>query len=234
MTMQWFITSLLFAPPISLADDLGRRCNFLLKAEKPIDALAKARFIGNNRGINNYLFAGVEELLAIDGEIKDGVEAIWCEETLAKASAGNLFKAARQQIDQHLGATQSPSGWYAGELVLAETFDRAIPDEDILIWRNTYLITASTALDAQRKLQDIGKQEEGVGRHQSDDRDANWRFEGILKLVSLEEIPGDGSVLWCETLNGSASEIAARIPAEDDLGLFKWLRERKKSSPWTD
>jgi hypothetical protein len=42
-------------------------------------------------------------------------------------------------------------------------------------------------------------------------------------LRPVKELPGDGSLLWCELLPLSPAQSMQTMPSRDELGIFKWL-----------
>jgi len=172
-------------------------------------------------------FLGVEELLSIDGKIQDGVELVWREETWAE---GDLKQFIEENVINTAlaGDTDlSPVDWYVGEITLLEVVEGSAKEQDLLIWRNTYLLEEPSGQVAFQRLESMGQQEQDAGRHTSDGQNAAWRFLGVSMLKPVEELPADGSLLWCERLDSSPTQMMLNMPSRDELGIFRWLKRKR-------
>jgi hypothetical protein len=226
----WFFASLVFVTTNGSGDPgpgVVRQYNILVWAVDPDEALAKAEVMGANRSSDAEKFLGVEELLSIDGEIQDGVELVWreglwVERDLKKFLEENVRNAALAG-DINL----SPVGWYVGEIALQEVVEGSAKEQDLLIWRNTYLLKESSHQLALQRLEAMGQQEQDAGEHTSDGHNAAWRFLGVSMLRPVKELPGDGSLLWCELLDSSPTQTMLTMPSRDELGVFRWLNRVK-------
>lgn len=117
----------------------------------------------------------------------------------------------------------SPVGWYVGEIALQELVEGSAKEQDLLIWRNTYLLKESSRQLSLQRLEAMGQQEQDAGEHTSDGHDAEWRFLGVSMLRPVKELPSNGSLLWCELLNLSSTQTMLTMPSRDELGVFTWL-----------
>jgi hypothetical protein len=204
-----------------------RQCNILVSAVSPDEALAGAERLGIDRSSKSEKFIGVEELLSIDEKIQDGVELVWGEETWTK---DDLKKFTEQNVIETalVGNTaRSPVGWYAGEITLLEIVAGSTKEQDLLIWRNTYLIEAPNGELALQRLKSMGQQEQDAGGHTSDGHTAEWRFLGVSMLRPVKESPADGSLLWCDHLSLSPTQMRQSMPSRDELGVFRWLNRKQ-------
>ena len=220
-----FFASLVFKIINGLADSVVRQCNILVLASGPDEALARAEGLGVVRSSDSEKFLGVQELLSIDGKIQDGVELVWREETWAE---GDLKKFIEENVINKAlaGNTDlSPVGWYVGEITLLEVGEGGDKEQDLLIWRNTYLLEEPSGQVAFQRLESMGQQEQDAGGHTSDGQNATWRFLGVSMLTPVEELPADGSLLWCEHLDSSPTQMMLNMPSRDELGVFRWLSE---------
>lgn len=222
-----FFASLVFEIANGLADSLVRQSNILVLATSPEEALARAEGFGVDRSSDSEKFLGVEELLSIDGKIQDGVELVWREETWAE---GDLKKFIEEKVINTVLAAAtglSPVGWYVGEITLLEVVDRRAKEKDLLIWRNTYLLEEPSGQIAFQRIESMGQQEQDAGRHTSDGQNAEWRFLGVSMLKPVEELPANGSLLWCERLGLSPTQMMLNMPSRDELGIFRWLKRKR-------
>jgi hypothetical protein len=218
-----FFASLVFAS----SNGNVRQCNILLLAVSPDIALGKAQAAGVERCSNGEKFLGVEELLCIDGEIQNGVELVWRECLWAE----NDLNKFRKQNTFFLSVLSHPevssTGWYVGEITLLERVKIHLEGQQFLIWRSTYLLNESESQLAIQLLNDMGNAEQNEGDHTSDGQEATWQFLGVSMLKPVEELPADGSLLWCEQLKSSAAQISVRMPSRDELGVFRWLNRHQ-------
>jgi len=195
-----------------------------VSSETPDGALVKARVIGSDRLSTCGIFVGVDELLAIDGDICDGIEIRWRESVFMESSSAGFFG---QDAQRHLLAQEAKASWYVGEIRLLEELDNAKNSDGGLVWDNTYLLKEPNIDAAEKRLKTIGMQEEAAGEHQSDGINARWRFKGIRRLLPLAETPADGSLLWCEDMDRSSAEIITE-PPRNELGMFRWLAQNNR------
>jgi hypothetical protein len=221
-----FFASLVFDIVNGLADSVVRQCNILVLASSPDEALARAKRLGVDRSSESQKFLGVEDLLGIDGKIRDGVELVWrerlwTENDLKKFLEENVRNAALPGDN-----VLSPVGWYVGEITLLEVVEGSAKEQDLLIWRNTYLLEEPSGQAAFQRLQSMGQQEQDAGGHTSDGQNAEWRFLGVSMLRPVEELPADGSLLWCERLSLSPTQMMQSMPSRDELGVFRWLNRK--------
>jgi hypothetical protein len=100
-------------------------------------------------------------------------------------------------------------------------------EQDPLIWRNTYLLEESSGQVALQRLESMGRSEEDAGGHTSDGHEATWKFLGVSMLRRVKEPPADGSILWCERVESSPTEVLRSMPSRDELGVFQWLSRVK-------
>jgi|ERR1700731_226756 len=220
-----FFASLIFATINGLKDTgVVRQCNILVSAANPDEALAKAQAAGVARLSEMERFLGVEELLIIQDEVQDGVELAWEERLWTE---NDLKKFLEENVNAALLGDNnlSPVGWYVGEITLQEVVDESAGYQEVLIWKNTYLLKEPNGQCALQRLETMGQLEQEVGAHTSDGYNATWKFLGVSMLRPVEELPADGSLLWCERLNLSPAQI--QMPSRDELGVFKWLNRKR-------
>lgn len=219
----WFFASLLFSVSAA-SEDAGvvRECNYLVLAGDPDEALAKAQKIGADRASDVERFLGVEELLSIDGEVQDGAELVWREREWTEADLKSFIEKKVQSRALLVDADLSPVGWYVGEIALLEVVKGGDKAQDLLAWRNVYLIKEPDANLAFQRLEIIGNLEQDAGEHTSDGNSASWKFLGVSMLQPVAEEPSDGSLLWCEPRASLPTETV--LPSRDELGVFRWLR----------
>jgi hypothetical protein len=219
-----FFASLLFEITNGFADSAVQRCNILLSAPTPDQALIKARAAGVDRSSEIEKFLGVEELLIIHGEVEDGVELVWRERLWTENDLKKFLEENMCNAPLPAENNLSPVGWYVGEITLLEIVDESAEHDKLLIWGNTYLLKVSNRQLALQRLESMGQQEQEAGAHTSDGYKATWKFLGVSMLWPVQESPADGSLLWCERLMLSPAQI--QLPSRDELGVFRWLRDR--------
>jgi hypothetical protein len=223
-----YFASLVFEIINSLADSVVRQCNILVSAANPDEALAKARAAGVDRSSEVERFLGVEELLIIHDEVQDGVELVWGERLWTENDLKKFLEKNVRNAALHGDNNLSLVGWYVGEITLQEVVDESAEYDKFLIWQNTYLLKEPNSQLALQRLETMGQLEEEAGAHTSDGYNATWKFLGVSMLLPVEEFPADGSLLWCERLDLSPTQMMLNMPSRDELGVFRWLKDLSK------
>lgn len=228
--MEWYLATLTVrvqAADSGLGDSTIARCYCLYSAVTAADAYAKATgsietvmqrlstFLPFNS--DQFQFAGIEELVRLEQEPLHGNELYWQEMEVTSAQLEQLIYKKK---DSPASAKNQPnsSGWYVGSVVLSEIHDYGTHGARMLVWINSYLVSAANAEDAYATLITIGKNEsDSPGSHECDGDPAHWQFAGIHEVIHTLDAPRDGAFLWF-----SQDPLSTYIPRQQqELRVFQ-------------
>ncbi len=105
--------------------------------------------------------------------------------------------------------------WYAASIIMFVKFKDGIQNK-FPIWENVILIEASSSDEAFRKAEKRALDGEGDsdGTFRWEDRDAEWVFAGIRKLlecIDVENKPADGNEITFSHFEVESKEVLSQL-----------------------
>lgn len=224
--MNWYVTSLLVSRRRTGGDrSTGRQCQRLIEAPSAEAAYNRALELGGHEEADAWSFVGIVDLLLVHEQPSDGSELLWSESEMGVDDLrGHVLDK-----DNLRAFRKSPaeSAWYIGSIVLREVHDVGSHGSLWLVWTNSYLVRASSPEGAYAKINRIGEQQQDApGSHTCGGESAHWEFEGVHDIIPVREVPGDGSLLWCDELTTAADRLKDLIPTKSELAVFRWEAEQ--------
>ena len=224
MSLNWYVTSLLLASSMKSAFIRAQRCRYLIQATDHEEAYQDSLRLGTAVAEGSHQLLGIEDLLLVHEEPGDGSELFWSE---LEISPAELDDQVREKGAMRAFRLVSDVGWYSASIVLYEMHDEGTHGDRLLVWINTYLISARDPAHAYQRAIQIGAMQQDIpGSHVCGVDKAHWLFKGIRDIIPLQEPPAADSLLWCDELSTKAEDLQAMIPAKPELGVFKWEAER--------
>ena len=224
--LKWFAAVLVFSK--KLPGRRGReRCRiseaiYLLKAAGPNNAYKKALYYGSC-AIPPRVFVGIQDLIPIYEQIKDGCEVLFQETRRHPDLIKSLVASPRKLLKQ--AALSSPLRkpiWYL-TIFVYRLIDKVRPPNSnalVKLWENYYLIRARNEKEVFKKVmrnartieQDMCKTNKG------------WKFVGVQVLLPVAGPIRDGVMLGNYTGSGYASDVKQFCTRKTQLAIFRSRR----------
>jgi hypothetical protein len=239
-TLRWYVAgAVAHHVPRSITSATFVACDywFLLTAsdslsarEKSLELAARAAGSSTSGGDGEWRLDGLTELLLVAEPPSNGSELMWASQEVPSEEVSALVRP-NHELPAFLNPSEAvgKADWYVCTVVLVEIHETGTHGHSSLVWMNSYLLQSPCAESAFRQAVALGSADADESlTHRCNGDVARWEFKGLRDLRRTLETPADGALLWTETCELTADELARRIPAPEDLSVFEW--ERRSSS----